>query len=84
MLTIVRNTTYSWLHKNRPATVTQVDDLDAVNRVQTFELETPETALIAQDGETLLEGQLRRCRYRSARRWCYARSRSSVTARLPR
>jgi len=55
MLTIVRNTTYSWLHKNRPAAVTQVDDLEAVNLAQTFELETPETALIAHDGETLLE-----------------------------
>jgi RNA polymerase sigma-70 factor (ECF subfamily) len=55
MLTIVRNTTYSWLHKNRPAAVARVDDLEAVNRAQTFELETPESVLIAQDGEMLLE-----------------------------
>jgi RNA polymerase sigma factor (sigma-70 family) len=55
LLAIVRNTTYSWLHKNRPAAVALVDDLEAVNRAHTFELETPETALIAQDGETLLE-----------------------------
>jgi RNA polymerase sigma factor (sigma-70 family) len=57
MLTIVRNTTYSWLHKNRPAAVVRVEDFETVHRAQTIELdlETPETALIAQDGETLLE-----------------------------
>jgi RNA polymerase sigma-70 factor (ECF subfamily) len=60
MLTIVRNTTYSWLHKNRPAAVVRVEDFETVRRAQTIELdlETPETALIAQDGETLLEGAI--------------------------
>jgi RNA polymerase sigma-70 factor (ECF subfamily) len=58
LLTIVRNTTYSWLHKNRPAAVLLVEDFEAVQRAQTIdlELETPETALIAQDAETLIEG----------------------------
>jgi RNA polymerase sigma factor (sigma-70 family) len=60
MLTIVRNTTYSWLHKNRPAAVIRVEDFETVHGAHTIELdlETPETALIAQDGETLLEGAI--------------------------
>jgi RNA polymerase sigma factor (sigma-70 family) len=60
MLTIVRNTTYSWLKKNRPAAVVPVEDFDAVQRAQIVDLdaETPETALIAQDAETLLEGAI--------------------------
>jgi RNA polymerase sigma factor (sigma-70 family) len=60
LLTIVRNTTYSWLHKNRPAAVLLVEDFEAVQRAQTIdlELETPETALIAQDAETLIEGAI--------------------------
>src|SRR3954454_3942670 len=32
-LTIVRNTAYSWLAKNRNAVVTAVDDLEAIERV---------------------------------------------------
>jgi RNA polymerase sigma factor (sigma-70 family) len=57
LLTIVRHTTYSWLDKNRPAAVVLVDDLEPVNCTQPIELdvETPETALIAQDDATLLE-----------------------------
>src|SRR5580700_9903746 len=60
MLTIVRNTTYSWLHKNRPAAVVRVEDFETDRGAHTIEsdLETPETALIAQDGETLLEGAI--------------------------
>src|ERR1700693_5682336 len=36
LLTIVRNTTYSWLHKNRPAAVLLVEDFEAVQRAQTI------------------------------------------------
>jgi RNA polymerase sigma factor (sigma-70 family) len=57
VLTIVRHTTYSWLHKNRPAAVVLVKDFEAIERAHSIELdtETPETALIAQEHATLLE-----------------------------
>jgi len=50
-LTIVRNTAYSWLRKNRPAALVIVDDLEAVERAQSNpgnDGETPEAALIAK------------------------------------
>ncbi|HZP68977.1 MAG TPA: sigma-70 family RNA polymerase sigma factor [Pseudolabrys sp.] len=57
LLSIVRNTAYSWLRKNRSTTVVAVDDLDAVEREQTRPIdcnESPETSLIAKvDGEQL-------------------------------
>src|SRR5580658_6802620 len=34
VLSIVRNTAYSWLRKNRPAAVVAVDDLEAVELAQ--------------------------------------------------
>jgi RNA polymerase sigma-70 factor, ECF subfamily len=57
VLTIVRHTTYSWLHKNRPAAVVLVEDFEAIEHTHSIELdtETPETALIAQENATLLE-----------------------------
>jgi len=60
VLTIVRHTAYTWLHKNRPAAVVLVEDFEAVNWTQSIELdvETPETALIAQDDATLLEAAI--------------------------
>jgi len=60
VLTIVRHTTYSWLHKNRPAAVVLVEDFEVVNCTQSIKLdvETPETALIAQDDATLLEAAI--------------------------
>jgi RNA polymerase sigma factor (sigma-70 family) len=53
VLTIVRNTSYSWLAKNRPKDVVLSDDLDQHHREQidqaaTDEMQTPETALIAK------------------------------------
>jgi RNA polymerase sigma factor (sigma-70 family) len=52
VLTIVRNTAYTWLGKNRPAALVAVDDLEAVEHAQAIpgdpNAETPETALIAQ------------------------------------
>ena len=60
VLTIVRHTAYDWLHKNRPAVVVLVEDVEAVKRTQSIEwdVETPETALIAQDDATLLEAAI--------------------------
>jgi RNA polymerase sigma factor (sigma-70 family) len=58
LLSIVRNTAYSWLRKNRPATVVTVEDLEAVElehaRPHERDEETPETSLIAKiDAEQL-------------------------------
>jgi RNA polymerase sigma-70 factor, ECF subfamily len=58
LLSIVRNTAYSWLRKNRPATVFTVEDLEAVELEQAkpgdSNGETPEAALIAKvDAEQL-------------------------------
>ena len=52
LLSIVRNTAYSWLRKNRPTAVVTIDDLEAVELTQANpadpDLETPETTLLAQ------------------------------------
>jgi len=58
LLSIVRNTAYSWLRKNRPTTVFTVEDLEAVELEQAkpgdSNDETPEAALIAKvDAEQL-------------------------------
>jgi RNA polymerase sigma factor (sigma-70 family) len=58
LLSIVRNTAYSWLRKNRPATVFTVEDLEAVELENVKPGEpndkTPEAALIAKaDAEQL-------------------------------
>lgn len=52
VLTIVRNTAYTWLRKNRPTALVVVEDLEAVENAQTTpgnpDVETPETVLIAE------------------------------------
>jgi RNA polymerase sigma-70 factor, ECF subfamily len=53
VLSIVRNTAYSWLHKNRPAAVVTVEDLEAVELEQANpgddrDGDNPEAALIAK------------------------------------
>jgi hypothetical protein len=55
VMTVVRNTAYTWLGRNRSAALVITDDLEAVERVNTErgnqsgpEIETPEAALIAQ------------------------------------
>jgi len=58
LLSIVRNTAYSWLRKNRPAAVVTVDDLEAMELVQANpgdpNVETPEATLLAKiDAEQL-------------------------------
>jgi len=56
-LTIVRNTAYTWLRKNRPAALVGVADIEVVERAQIIasEVETPETSLIAQADQARLE-----------------------------
>jgi RNA polymerase sigma-70 factor (ECF subfamily) len=58
LLSIVRNTAYSWLRKNRPAAVVTIDDLEAVELAQAKpgdpDTPTPEAALLAKiDAEQL-------------------------------
>ena len=52
VLTIVRNTAYSWMRKNRPQAVMVVEDLEAVEAAQPdasgTDDGTPEAALIAK------------------------------------
>jgi RNA polymerase sigma factor (sigma-70 family) len=53
VLSIVRNTAYSWLGKNRPASLVMSDNLESLERAdpsqgRDTEIETPETALIAK------------------------------------
>src|ERR1700686_932445 len=47
MLTIVRNTAFTWLRKNRPAALVVVEDIEEVEHAQSaagaFDAETPET-----------------------------------------
>jgi RNA polymerase sigma-70 factor (ECF subfamily) len=56
-LTIVRNTAYSWLRKNRPAALVGVADIDAAVQAQpsSIDPQTPETSLIAQADAAQLE-----------------------------
>jgi RNA polymerase sigma factor (sigma-70 family) len=58
VLSIVRNTAYSWLRKNRPGVIITVEDLEAVETAQPNlgqpDAATPEAALIAKtDAERL-------------------------------
>jgi RNA polymerase sigma factor (sigma-70 family) len=57
VLTIVRHAAYEWLHKNRPAALVLVGDIEGAERSESSELdaETPETVLLAKDDATLLE-----------------------------
>jgi len=60
VLTIVRNTAYSWLAKNRPAAVLITDDLELLDRAEPGDagIETPETALIAKADAERLEAAI--------------------------
>jgi RNA polymerase sigma factor (sigma-70 family) len=62
VLTIVRNTAYTWLRKNRPSAVLVVDDLESVEAAQAnhgnLDRETPETALIAKTDAASLEAAI--------------------------
>src|SRR5882757_2386683 len=52
VLTVVRNTAYTWLRKNRPSAILAVEDLEVVETANAKagdpDSETPETALIAR------------------------------------
>src|SRR5258707_9447827 len=62
VLTIVRNTAYTWLRKNRPSAVLVVEDLEDVETANADpgnpESETPETALIAKADAASLQAAL--------------------------
>jgi RNA polymerase sigma factor (sigma-70 family) len=62
LLTIVRNTAYTWLRKNRPSAILVVEDLEAAEGAQAIvgdpDSETPETALIASVEATQLEAAI--------------------------
>jgi RNA polymerase sigma-70 factor (ECF subfamily) len=62
VLSIVRNTAYSWLRKNRPAAVVTVEDLEAVELAHAKpgdpEAETPEASLIAKADAEQLRGAI--------------------------
>jgi RNA polymerase sigma factor (sigma-70 family) len=62
VLTIVRNTAYTWLRKNRPSAVLMVEDLEAVENAQAIpgdpHSETPETTLIAKTDAAGLEAAI--------------------------
>jgi RNA polymerase sigma-70 factor (ECF subfamily) len=63
-LTIVRNTAYTWLNKNRPAAIVGVDDLEAVERKQrgadlsASRTADPEAELIAKADAARLEAAI--------------------------
>lgn len=62
VLTIVRHTAYTWLRKNRSASLVMVDDLEAVERAQAVpgepDVATPETQLIAKADAARLEAAI--------------------------
>jgi RNA polymerase sigma factor (sigma-70 family) len=60
VLSIVRHTAYDWLHKNRPAVLVPVEDVEAVKRTQFVEsdFDTSETELIAREDTTRLEAAI--------------------------
>jgi RNA polymerase sigma factor (sigma-70 family) len=60
VLTIVRHAAYSWLQKNRAVSLVSTDDLEAVESQHISErnLNTPETALMAQDDAMRLQASI--------------------------
>jgi RNA polymerase sigma factor (sigma-70 family) len=61
VLTIIRNTAYSWLRKNRSALVVQVEDLgdlEGVDLAGNPDTTTPESLLIAENDAARLEAAI--------------------------
>jgi RNA polymerase sigma-70 factor (ECF subfamily) len=60
MLTIVRNTAFTWMRKNRPAALVAVDDPAEIEQAQGPDLDaaTPERALIAKSETAQLEAAI--------------------------
>ena len=88
VLSIVRNTAYSWLRKNRPAAVVTVEDLEAVEAAHAKpgdqDVKTPEAAVIAKTDAAHLRAAIAALPTPFGRRWCFATSRVLITARSPR
>jgi RNA polymerase sigma factor (sigma-70 family) len=62
VLTVVRNTAYTWLRKNRPSAILAVEDLEVVETANAKagdpDSETPETALIARADAASLQAAI--------------------------
>jgi RNA polymerase sigma-70 factor (ECF subfamily) len=62
LLTIVRNTAFTWLRKNRPAALVVVEELeelaDAQSAAGVIDADTPETAFIAKAESAQLEAAI--------------------------
>jgi len=62
VLTVVRNTAYTWLRKNRPSAVLVVEDLESVETAMANrgdpDAETPETTLIAKADAACLQAAI--------------------------
>lgn len=60
VLAIVRNIAYDWLHKNRPASLLLVDDLEGLERAHLMEPDdaTPEIAILVKEEKTALEAAI--------------------------
>jgi RNA polymerase sigma factor (sigma-70 family) len=60
VLRIVRNMAYDWLHKNRPASLLLVDDLEDLERAHLIEQNdaTPETSIAVKQEKTVLEAAI--------------------------
>jgi RNA polymerase sigma factor (sigma-70 family) len=58
VLTIVRHAAYSWLQKNRAVSLVSADDLEALESQHISNLNTPETALTAQDDAMRLQASI--------------------------
>jgi RNA polymerase sigma-70 factor (ECF subfamily) len=62
VLTIVRNTAYTWLRKNRPSAVVVVEDLESIETANADpgdpDRETPETSLIAKTDTACLQAAI--------------------------
>jgi RNA polymerase sigma-70 factor (ECF subfamily) len=62
VLTIVHNTAYTWMRKNRPPSIVTADDLEAVEQRQPVSLEsvsaTPEASIIAKTDGARLEAMM--------------------------
>jgi len=88
MLTIVRNTAYTWLRKNRPSAVLAVEDLGVVETAQAIrgdpDGETPETKLIAEADAASLHAAIAALPTPYRETIILRDSRSCPTGRLPR
>jgi RNA polymerase sigma factor (sigma-70 family) len=62
VLTIVRNTAYTWLRKNRSPVFVQVEDFEAIEHAHALagnpDVETPESLLIAENDAVRLEAAI--------------------------